>query len=198
MSVQIAFNIETFLPAMLTAPELTEAEFVALCEQFPDSMLEYSRDGTLIIMPPTDPETGKQTALLVHRLLDWAEKQGSGVVVGPDTGFRFKDRSRRSPDAAWFNKARWQVAKESGQRYPVFAPEFVIELRSPEDKMRLLQEKMLEYIDNGVQLAWLIDPAERTVTIYRPGRDAEVLSNPATIQGEGPVEGFVLNLDGIL
>jgi Uma2 family endonuclease len=160
-------------------------------------MLEYSRDGTLIIMPPTDPETGTRTALIVHALVDWAEKQGLGSVVGPDAGFRFKDRSRRSPDAAWFNKARWQKARESGQRYPVFAPEFVIELRSPEDKIRLLEEKMEEYIDNGVQLAWLIDPAQRTVTIYRAGADAEVLSNPVMVQGEGPVEGFVLSLDGI-
>jgi Uma2 family endonuclease len=198
MSVQAAFNIATFLPATLTAPELTEAEFLALCEQFPDSRLEYTCDGTLIIMPPTDPETGKQTALLARRLGVWAEKHGLGSVVGPDAGFRFKDRSRRSPDAAWFNKERWQKARASGQRYPVFAPEFVIELRSPEDKIRLLQEKMEEYIDNGVQLAWLIDPSERTVTIYRPGREIEVLSNPATVLGEGPVEGFVLDLNGIL
>jgi Uma2 family endonuclease len=198
MSVQAALNIETFLPATLTAPELTEAEFLALCEQFPDSRLEYSRDGTLIIMPPTDPETGTRTSLIVYALVDWAKKTGLGLVVGPDAGFRFKDRSRRSPDAAWFNKARWQQIRKPGRRYPVFAPEFVIELRSPEDRMRLLQEKMEEYIDNGVQLAWLIDPAERTVTIYRPGRAVEVLSNPTTVPGEGPVEGFVLDLAGIL
>jgi Uma2 family endonuclease len=198
MAVHAAFNIATFLPATLTAPELTEDQFLALCEKFPDSMLEYSRDGTLIIMPPSDPETGARTSLLVYALVDWAKKTGLGTVSGPDAGFRFKDRSRRSPDAAWYNKERWRKAKESGQPFPVFAPEFVIELRSPNDKIWLLQEKMEEYIDNGVQLAWLIDPAERTVTIYRSGRTLEVLSNPATVAGEGPVVGFVLNLDGIL
>jgi Uma2 family endonuclease len=80
----------------------------------------------------------------------------------------------------------------------VFAPEFVIEVRSPKQRARPLREKMQEYIANGVQLGWLIDPVEGTVTIYRPGREPEVLNHPASISGEGPVEGFALNLDGIL
>lgn len=86
MSSQAAFNIATFLPATLTAPELTEAEFLALCENFPDSRLEYSGDGTLIIMASTDPETGKRTSLVVRRLGVWAERDGTGSVVGPDAG----------------------------------------------------------------------------------------------------------------
>jgi Uma2 family endonuclease len=198
MEVQSPFNITTFLPATLTTPELTEAEFLKFSQQFPDSMLEYSGDGTLIIMPPTDPETGKRTLLIVRKLAEWAEKQGLGSVVGPDASFRFRDGSRRSPDAAWFNEERWQKTRKPESRYPVFAPEFVMELRSPEDRMRLLQEKMEEYIANGVQLAWLIDSKGRTVTIYRPGREPEVLSNPTTVQGEGPVDGFALSLDKIL
>jgi Uma2 family endonuclease len=50
---------------------------------------------------------------------------------------------------------------------------------------------------NGVQLGWLIDPFKRTVAIYRPGRPPEVLDNPASVKGEGPVEGFLLNLDRV-
>lgn len=198
MEAQAALNLTAFLPATLTAPELTEAEFLKFCQKFPDSMLEYSGDGTLIIMPPTDPETGKRTLLIVRKLAEWADKQGLGSVVGPDASFRFRDGSRRSPDGAWFNEERWQKTRKGPGRYPVFAPEFVIELRSPEDKMRLLQDKMEEYIDNGVQLAWLIDPKGRTVTIYRPGREPEVLSNPTVLKGEGPVDGFTLSLDKIL
>jgi Uma2 family endonuclease len=57
---------------------------------------------------------------------------------------------------------------------------------------------MEEYIANGVQLAWLIDPIERTVAIYRPGQAPEILDRPASVAGEGPVDGFVLNLDRIL
>lgn len=85
-----------------------------------------------------------------------------------------------------------------GGALPVFSPQFVIEVRSPNDRLPPLRDKMQRYIDAGVLLAWLIDPLEKTVTIYRPGREPEVIANPASVAGEGPVEGFVLDLAGIL
>jgi len=118
--------------------------------------------------------------------------------MGPDGGFRLPGGSRRSPDAAWFDSDRWAAAKEGSElRFPPFSPEFVIEVRSPNDRLRVLREKMQEYIDNGVQLGWLIDPENRTVEIYRPQRPPEILNNPATVAGEGPVKDFVLSLDRI-
>ena len=53
---------------------------------------------------------------------------------------------------------------------------------------------MLEWIANGVELGWLIDPRKRAVTIYRPNRELEVLTGVAEVAGEGPVEGFTLDL----
>src|SRR5262249_55979363 len=131
------------------------------------------------------------------QLRDWARQVGRGRVSGPTGGFRFADGSRRSPDAAWFDADRWRQAQKPGTRFPVFAPEFVIEVRSPDDRIRLLREKMEEYISNGVKLGWLIDPRERTVAIYRPGRAPEILAHPASVPGEGPVEGFVLDLSRV-
>jgi Uma2 family endonuclease len=191
-------EIEDYLPATLTAPGLSESEFLELCRKFPDAMVEYTADGTVIVTPPTDPESGERVGEAFIQLGNWARGQGKGRVCGPDSGFRFADGSRRSPDAAWFSKSRWREAKKSGERFPVFAPEFVIEVRSPDDRIRGLREKMAEYIANGVELAWLIDPLERSVTIYRAGRAPEVLEDPATVEGEGPVAGFVLNLADIL
>jgi Uma2 family endonuclease len=189
---------EKNLPASITYPGLSYSEFAAICAAFPESMIEYFPDGTVTIMPPTDPETGDRTSLLVRRLGDWADQSGQGLVTGPDAGYRFPDGARLSPDAAWRDAARWKKARQSGKKFPVFAPEFVIELRSPNDKLGLLREKMQEYIANGVLLAWLLDPIKRQVEIYRAGRDPEILTNPAAVTGEGPVAGFVLNLDGIL
>ena len=143
-------------------------------------------------------EAGIRVTQVGFRLLDWAEKQGSGLVTGPNAGFFLPDGSRRSPDAAWFDAERWKKSQQPGTRFPVFAPEFLIEVRSPKQRARPLREKMEEYIGNGVQLGWLIDPQERTVTIYRPGSEPEMLQNPATVSGEGPVEGFVLELSGII
>jgi len=187
-------NLEDLLPATFTAPELTDEQFLALCELFPDATLEYTEEGEILVMPPTDPLNSARVARVVHRLLSWAEKNKRGIVCGPDGGFRLPTRARRSPDAAWFEN----YPRTTKQRFPVFAPQFIIEVRSPDDRISRLRDKMRRYIAAGVKLAWLIDPKEQTVTIYRPGREPEVLKNPASVTGEGSVEGFVLDLRGIL
>jgi Uma2 family endonuclease len=193
-----ALQLEKHLPATLTAPGLSEADFLALAEEFSDCFLEYTADGTVLIMPPTDPETGARVNLVTYRLTGWNETHKRGIVIGPDAGFFFKDGSRRSPDAAWFDAERWRKSKRPGTRFPRFAPEFIIEVRSPEQRARPLREKMEEYVANGVQLGWLIDPIAHSVEIYRPACEPEVLDNPTTVSGEGPVAGFVLDLNGIL
>lgn len=70
----------------------------------------------------------------------------------------------------------------------------VVELRSASDKLRPLQDKMQEYLDNGVRLGWLIDPQNQRVEIYRQGRDVEVLQSPGTLSAEDVLPGFILNL----
>jgi Uma2 family endonuclease len=54
------------------------------------------------------------------------------------------------------------------------------------DRLKTLREKMAEWIDNGAQLAWLIDPENKTVEVFRPGQPPELLSNPTEVHGEGP------------
>jgi Uma2 family endonuclease len=193
---QSLIDISDMLPAVLTAPGMTEEEFIELCEKFPDALLEYTPEGTVLIMPPTDPETSARVAEIIYQLAAWARTYG-GMVIGPDGGFLLPSGSRRSPDAAWFDTVRWNAAKRPGTRFPAFAPEFAIEMRSPHDKLAVLRDKMNEYLANGVQLAWLVDPKMRTVTIYRPDHEPEELANPSEVAGEGPVAGFVLSLDRI-
>jgi Uma2 family endonuclease len=192
--------IERLLPATFTAPGLSEAGFLKLCAQFPDAMVEYTSDGTVIVMPPTDPESGARVHEVGKELDKWRDRVGRGIVSGPDTGFRFPDGSRLSPDAAWYDDARWREAKKTlkpRQRFPVFAPDFVVEVRSPDDRLPKLLQKMEAYMANGVKLAWMVDPIERTVTIYRGDQTPEVLTNPRTVLGDGPVEGFALNLERV-
>lgn len=73
-------------------------------------------------------------------------------------------------------------------------PDFVIEIKSSSDRLGTLRSKMREYLDNGAQLGWLIDPERRLVEIYRPGGEVESHTGIAQITGEGPVAGFVLDL----
>ena len=197
MKTLSALKIDEMLPATFTAPGVSESEFLELAAQFGDARVEYTSDGTVIVMPPTDPENGARGTQVIFQLMNWAERQKTGHVCGPDSGFFFRSGARRSPDAAWFSDADWKEAKKAlrgKDRFPVFAPEFVIEIRSPDDRLRPLWEKMEEYIANGVKLGWLIDPLERTVTIYRAGQAPETLNAPERVQGDGPVQGFVLEL----
>jgi Uma2 family endonuclease len=70
----------------------------------------------------------------------------------------------------------------------------VIELRSPSDRLPDLAVKMEQWIGNGTQVGWLIDPERRVVEIYRAGQAPEVLQDPSSVQGDGPVAGFELGM----
>ncbi len=103
--------------------------------------------------------------------------------------------ARRAPDAAWTLTSRVRALDPAMlERYWHLCPDFVIEVRSPTDRWRVLREKMKEWIDNGAQLAWLIDPESRSAEIYRADGSAETLANPSSLKGEGPIEGFMLDL----
>jgi len=62
------------------------------------------------------------------------------------------------------------------------------------DRPKKSHEKMPEWIANGVELGWLIDPFSRSATIYRAVRQSERRSQIDSIAGEGPLVGFVLEL----
>lgn len=60
-----------------------------------------------------------------------------------------------------------------------------------------LQDKMKEYLENGLRLGWLIDPQNRQVEIYRPSSPVEVVSLPTTLSGESVLPGFALQLESV-
>jgi Uma2 family endonuclease len=89
------------------------------------------------------------------------------------------------------------VSPQALKGYGPVCPEFVIEVRSETDRLKPLQAKMLQWIANGVEIAWLIDPIEKAVTIYRPGQEPEQLADPTSVQGNGPIAGFELVMAGV-
>ena len=77
------------------------------------------------------------------------------------------------------------------------SPTLPLSLRSPSDSLSDVQDKMTEYLENGVRLGFLLDPRQRRVYVYRPGQDVEVLEEPETVSGEPVLPGFVLDLSVI-
>ncbi|WP_293085670.1 Uma2 family endonuclease, partial [Moorena sp. SIO3H5] len=90
---------------------------------------------------------------------------------------------------------RWQtLTDEQLVTFPNICPDFVVELRSSSDTLKSLQDKMVEYMENGAKLGWLINPQQRQVEVYRPGLTAEILDNPVELSGEEVLPGFLLDL----
>jgi Uma2 family endonuclease len=157
--------------------------------------IEREKTGEIVVMTPTGNRTGMKSLYIGRMLGNWAEADGRGYAFDSNTGFSLRDGSMLSPDASWVERNRWDaMTEEQKDEYSPICPEFVIELRSPSDRLAPLQEKMQAWIANGAQLAWLIDPLRKAVEIYRPGREPEVLEGGSAVEGEGPVAGFVLEL----
>lgn len=177
---------------------LSDEQFFRLCQDNRELRMELTAQGELIIMTPTGSKTGWRSGKIFHRLTAWAEQDRSGLTFDSSTGFTLPNGAKRSPDAAWIRRERWEALTEEEQEvFAPICPDFVLELRSPADKLSMLQDKMLEYMENGAQLGWLIDPKERRVYIYRQGQPEECLENPETIAGDPLLNGFILNVQDI-
>ena len=101
--------------------------------------------------------------------------------------------------STWMSNEKWDglTQQQREEEFSPLAPDFVVELRSSSDSLKKLQKKMAEYIENGVSLGWLIDPKNKTVEIYRQGKQVEILEFPQTVSGEDVLPGFELNLNKI-
>ncbi len=173
----------------------TSDEFYELCQENPDLEMERTATGEVIIMSPAGSETGARNSSIGGQLWLWNEEHQLGITFDSSTGFNLPNGADRSPDATWIAQERWDtLASEQKRKFAPIAPDFVVELRSSSDSIKTLREKMQEYIGNGVRLGWLIDPQTRTVEIYEPGEEAEILYNPEAVAGEPVLPGFSLNL----
>ncbi|MBW4666918.1 MAG: Uma2 family endonuclease [Cyanomargarita calcarea GSE-NOS-MK-12-04C] len=175
--------------------KLGDDQFYQLCRDNPDVKFERNALGELIVMPPTGGETGKRNAKLTARFVLWNEQTQLGEVFDSSTCFKLPNGSDRSPDVSWIQLERWNALKpEQREKFPPIAPDFVLELMSPSDSLSVVQAKMLEYMNAGVKLAWLIDRKTRRVEIYRQGQPKEVLESPTSLSGEQVLPGLVLDL----
>lgn len=177
----------------------TDEEFERFCAEHTDLRIEMDKEGEMIIQPPVVTEDGGRNFLLTTRFGGWVEADGTGVGFDSSTGFTLPNGAKRSPDVSWMRRERWDaLSAKQKSKFARVCPDFVVELRSKSDCLKTLQNKMEEYMANGAQLGWLIDPLEKKVYIYRPDLPIEILDNPTNISGDPPLKGFVLKLEGIL
>lgn len=174
---------------------LSEDEFFEFCQLNGELRIERNAQGEVLIMPPAGAASGGQNAGIVGQLWQWARRDETGIAFDSSAGFTLPNRAVRSPDASWITRARWeQLPAEQQAKFAPICPDFVLELRSPSDRLRDLQDKLEEYLANGARLGWLLDPEPRHVYVYRPDAPVERLEAPDTISGDPILPGFVLNL----
>ncbi len=184
--MMVALNLQPVLP-------LTDDVFEQLCQQNPDLRLERTAQGELIAMAPAGSETGYYNADLLGQLWAWNRQQGLGIVLDSSAGFTLPNGAIRSPDAAWITQPRWYaLTPEQRRRFAPLCPDFVLELKSPSDELSM-QAKLQEYMDNGAQLGWLIDPDACQVYCYRPGQPVQVYDRPETLSGDPVLPHFTMD-----
>lgn len=178
--------------------DMSTNEFFEFCHLNQNYRIERSAQGEIIIMPPVGGESGNRNFNLIVQLGNWTYEDGTGIGFDSSTGFKLPNGAERSPDASWMKLDKWNaIPFEQQQRFAPVCPDFVVEIRSPSDRLKTLQEKMQEYIDNGASLGWLIDRQNRKVYIYQPNLKVQCLDNPPLVSGSPILPGFVLAMDRI-
>src|SRR5665213_2738470 len=152
---------------LITDRPMTDEELLRFCAVNDPLRLEREPNGEILVMTPANSKTSKMN-LRIGRLLDeWTELDGRGVAFDSSGGFTLPDGSMRNPDAAWIERARWEALSDAQQSsFAPVCPDFVIELRFPTDKLPAAKAKMEQWIANGAEVAWLVDPIEKAITIY--------------------------------
>lgn len=174
---------------------LSDEDLMRLSRANKPYKIERTAHGEITVMTPVGGIGGTHEFYVASQLFNWIESTGSGIGFAANTGFNLPDGSCLSPDAAWLSRPRWNaLTAEQQAGYPPLCPEFIIKIRSRSDSRRLLETKMQLWIANGAQLAWLLDPIDRSVTVYTPDQPPQTFLTPSQLTATGPVAGFALDL----
>jgi len=180
----------------ILSDDMSEDEFFHFCTENRDLRIERDNKGQIYIMAPTSFETGNFNADIITDLNIWNRKTKSGKVFDSSTGFTLPDKAVFSPDASWVSLERASKLNDSDKKkFAPVCPNFVIELKSNSDSINQLKSKMLKWIENGCELAWLINPEKKEAIIYRNNGSIEIVKGfQNKLSGENTLPGFELDL----
>ncbi len=174
---------------------MTDEQFLEFSQLNEGFKIERTPKGK-IVMAPTHSDTGFYNNEINIEFGIWNRKYKLGIVFDSSTGFRLPNGALRSPDLSWIAHESWKkLSPEDKKGFAKISPDFVLELRSSTDGLEMFKNKMLEYIANGTQLAWLIDRENKQVFVYRAdGSIAIIPSFEEKVSGEKILLNFELDL----
>lgn len=147
--------------------------------------------GRLRELAPANFKHGVIAGRLFARLYQFAESHGVGYVLMAETGFILSEEpvTLRAPDVAFVRRERVPTG-DLPEQFAHFAPDLVVEVLSPSDTYSALAEKVSDWLEAGVLLVWVVDPADRTVSVHRVNQPVRVLKGEDTLSGEEVLPGF--------
>lgn len=192
----LGIDIETLPRKISVDPPLTDEEFESLCLKTDIVQLERTKEGVILMHSPTGAFTGDANAEIIRQLRNWWITHCRGRVFDSNTGFFLPTGAMLSPDAAFVRPEKLEgLIPNDYEHFLRLCPDFVIELKSRSDSLPELKLKMEAWVENGIELGWLIDPYSRKVFFFgASGVDLGRLFNSSAIYGTGPVQGFTLDL----
>ena len=177
------------------ALNMTEDQFFEFCQINRDLRLERNSDQELIIMPPAGNASSGRNAEITIQLGNWAKKNGTGKSFDSSTGYRLANGAMRSPDASWVSLAKLNTfTAAQREKFLPISPEFVVELRSPTDRISDLEAKMQEYMESGSRMGLLIIPELRRVYVFQNNQPVRELDNQDMISCDPVLPGFELDM----
>ncbi len=171
--------------------KLSYEEFLRTCDE--DAHVEWV-DGEMVILTPASSRYQELLGFLLTVMGTYVEARGLGRVLSAPFQMYLAEQSRgREPDLLFITKERQHLLKETYLDGPA---DLVIEIVSPESRLRDRGEKLAEYETAGVREYWLIDPEERRADFYVLGDDGRY--DRRRPEGgryrSGVLPGFELNL----
>ena len=173
--------------------QMDDDEFFDFCQENANLKFERNSKGQIIIMSPTAILTGDRNSEIITQLRIWNKKNKLGRVVDSDTGFYLKNTAMRNPDAAWISNEQYAKLseKEIKKSFAYLCPSFIVELKSYSDTIEELKLKVVEWMENGCKLGWLVDVDNETVYIYEENKPERVIQGfDQTLSGEPVLPGF--------
>jgi Uma2 family endonuclease len=164
---------------MAMTQRLTLEEFLALPEEKP--ALELEPDGTVVQKVSPQGQHSVLQLALCERINAFGRARRLALAL-PELRDIFGGAAY-VPDVSVY---RWQRVPRTagGEVANVFdaPPDIAIEIVSPEQSVNALVRRCVWYVDNGVAIALLVDPADRSVVQFRRGQPARVLQGDDRIE----------------
>jgi Uma2 family endonuclease len=145
--------------------------------------------GEVIELPPPKRLHGSVCGNVGGWLYVYKRDVGWGDVTVNDAGLVLEHDpdTVRGPDVAFYGET--QTEEEVGG-YSHTPPLLAVKVLSPDDKANQVARKIADFLANGVQLVWVVDPQDRTVVVHRQGQLPKVLCVADEITGEDVLPGF--------